>query len=72
MGGIKEFVENINSAKNPMYEQVFYCEGTYNNIMVEVAFQHSDSFNEVNYSYVNNINTVDGGTHIQGFRNCSY
>lgn len=68
LGGIKEFVENINAPKNPMYEQVFYCEGNYNDIMVEVAFQHTDSFNEVNYSYVNNINTVDGGTHIQGFR----
>ena len=68
LGGIKEFVENINAPKNPMYEQVFYCEGSYNDIMVEVAFQHTDSFNEVNYSYVNNINTVDGGTHIQGFR----
>lgn len=68
MGGIKEFVENINSSKTPMYEEIFYCEGSYNNIAVEVAFQHSDSFNEVNYSYVNNINTIDGGTHIQGFR----
>lgn len=68
LGGIKEFVENINAPKNPIYEQVFYCEGNYNDIMVEVAFQHTDSFNEVNYSYVNNINTVDGGTHIQGFR----
>lgn len=68
MGGIKEFVENINLSKTPMYEEIFYCEGSYNNIAVEVAFQHSDSFNEINYSYVNNINTIDGGTHIQGFR----
>lgn len=68
LGGIKEFVQNINSSKTPMYEEIFYCEGTYNNIAVEIAFQHSDSYNEVNYSYVNNINTVDGGTHIQGFR----
>lgn len=68
MGGIKEFVQNINESKTPIYENIFYCEGTYNNIAVEVAFQHTDSFNEVNYSYVNNINTVDGGTHIQGFR----
>lgn len=68
LGGIKEFVQNINESKTPMYEEIFYCEGTYNNIAVEVAFQHSDSYNEVNYSYVNNINTIDGGTHIQGFR----
>ncbi len=68
MGGIKEFVHNINASKTPMYDEIFYCEGVYNNIFVEVAFQHSDSFNEINYSYVNNINTVDGGTHIQGFR----
>lgn len=68
MGGIKEFVQNINASKTPMYDEIFYCEGVYNNILVEVAFQHSDSFNEINYSYVNNINTVDGGTHIQGFR----
>ncbi len=68
LGGIKEFVQNINASKTPMYEEIFYCEGTYNNIAVEIAFQHSDSYNEVNYSYVNNINTIDGGTHIQGFR----
>lgn len=68
MGGIKEFVQNINASKKPMYNEIFYCEGVYNNILVEVAFQHSDSYNEINYSYVNNINTVDGGTHIQGFR----
>ncbi|MDO5389236.1 MAG: DNA topoisomerase (ATP-hydrolyzing) subunit B [Clostridia bacterium] len=68
LGGIKEFVQNINSSKVPMYDEIFYCEGTYNNILVEVAFQHNNSFNEINYSYVNNINTVDGGTHIQGFR----
>ncbi len=68
-GGIKEFVENINSSRESMYDDIFYCEGTYNNIAVEVAFQHSEGFyNEINYSYVNNINTVDGGTHIQGFR----
>lgn len=68
-GGIKEFVENINSSRTPMYDSIFYCEGVYNNIAVEIAFQHSDEYyNETNYSYVNNINTVDGGTHIQGFR----
>lgn len=51
-----------------MYDKIFYCEGKYNDILVEVAFQHNDGYNETNYSYVNNINTTDGGTHIQGFR----
>lgn len=68
LGGIKEFVENINETKTPMYDKIFYCEGKYNDILVEVAFQHNDGYNETNYSYVNNINTIDGGTHIQGFR----
>lgn len=67
-GGIKEFVHHINKTKTPMYEDIFYCEGTKDDVMVEVAFQHNDGFNESNYSYVNNINTVDGGTHVQGFR----
>ncbi len=68
MGGIKEFVHYLNQSKKTMYDEIFYCEGIYNNILVEVAFQHNNSFNEINYSYVNNINTIDGGTHIQGFR----
>ena len=67
-GGIKEFVEYINKNKVPVYDEVFYCEGSKDNILVEVAFQHNDSYLENNYSYVNNINTVDGGTHVAGFR----
>ncbi len=68
MGGIKEFVQHINRNKTPMYDTIFYCEGVKDGIFVEVSFQHNDGFIENNYSYVNNINTVDGGTHVQGFR----
>ncbi|WP_250278099.1 DNA topoisomerase (ATP-hydrolyzing) subunit B [[Clostridium] colinum] len=67
-GGIKEFVGHINKNKMPVYEDIFYCEGTKDNIFVEVAFQHNDGYLENNYSYVNNINTIDGGTHVAGFR----
>ncbi len=67
-GGIKEFVSHINESKTPLYENIFYCEGVKDDIVVEVAFQHNDGYNESNFSYVNNINTVDGGTHVAGFR----
>ncbi|MCD7777823.1 MAG: DNA topoisomerase (ATP-hydrolyzing) subunit B [Clostridiales bacterium] len=68
-GGIKEFVHHINKdIKTPVYDDIFYCEGTKDDIIVEVAFQHNDGYIENNYSYVNNINTVDGGTHVAGFR----
>lgn len=67
-GGIREFVSYINKNKLPIYEEVFYCEGSKDNILVEVAFQHNDGYLENNYSYVNNINTIDGGTHVAGFR----
>ena len=56
-GGIKEFVQYLNRSKTPLYENIIYCEGTVNNISVEVAFQHNDDYNESIYSFVNNINT---------------
>ena len=68
-GGIKEFVSYINKSKTPLYDSIIYCEGKKDNILVEVALQHNDSYNESIYSFVNNINTPEGGTHLTGFRN---
>lgn len=68
-GGIKEFVAYLNSSSEALYENVIYCEGTKDNIYVEVAFQHNDSYVENCYSFVNNIITPEGGTHLIGFRN---
>lgn len=68
-GGIKEFVAHINQNKTPIFEDVFYCEGIEEGVMVEVAFQYNDGYAETSFSFVNNINTVDGGTHLAGFRN---
>ena len=68
-GGIKEFVTYLNKGKTPLYEEVLYFEGTRNGVYVEVAIQHNDSFNESTYSFVNNITTPEGGTHLAGFRN---
>nr|WP_300838159.1 DNA topoisomerase (ATP-hydrolyzing) subunit B [uncultured Acetatifactor sp.] len=68
-GGIKEFVSYLNKNKAPLYENILYFEGQKNNVYVEVSFQHNDSFNESVFSFVNNINTPEGGTHLQGFRN---
>ncbi len=67
-GGIKEFVQYLNRHKTPLYEKVIYCEGMKNDVMVEVALQHNDSYNESTYSFVNNIVTPDGGTHLTGFK----
>jgi DNA gyrase subunit B len=67
-GGIKEFVTYLNKGKTALYPQVIYCEGTRNDIYAEVAIQHNDSFNESTYSFVNNIITPEGGTHMAGFR----
>ena len=68
-GGIKEFVFYLNKSKTPLYENVMYFEGSKNNVYVEVAMQHNDSYVESVYSFVNNINTPEGGTHLVGFRN---
>ena len=68
-GGIKEFVTYLNKSKEALYSDVMYFEGTKNGVYVEVALQHNDSYNESVYSFVNNINTPEGGTHLVGFRN---
>lgn len=67
-GGIKEFVQYLNRGKQPLYPEVIYCEGTKNGVLVEVAMQHNDSFNDSSYSFVNNIITPEGGTHVAGFK----
>ena len=68
-GGIKEFVTYLNKSKTPLYNDIMYFEGKKNNVYVEVAMQHNDSYTESSYSFVNNINTPEGGTHLVGFRN---
>ncbi len=68
-GGIKEFVEYLNKSKEVLYDEIMYFEGKKNNVYVEVAMQHNDAYNESVYTFVNNINTPEGGTHLVGFRN---
>ena len=68
-GGIKEFVRYLNKSKTALYEDIIYCEGNVNNVAVEVAMQHNDSYSDNTYGFVNNITTPEGGTHIVGFRN---
>ncbi len=68
-GGIKEFVKYLNKSTTSLYDDIIYCEGSRGNVYVEVAMQHNDSYNESSYSFVNNINTPEGGTHLTGFRN---
>ena len=68
-GGIKEFVTYLNKSKEALYPEVIYCEGEKNGVFVEVAMQHNDAYNEATYSFVNNIITPEGGTHLAGFRN---
>ncbi len=67
-GGIKEFVNYLNRGKEPLYGDVIYCEGEKDGVYVEVAFQHNDAYNENCLSFVNNIITPEGGTHLAGFR----
>ncbi len=68
-GGIKEFVTYLNKSKEALYPDVIYCEGKRDKVYVEVAFQHNDGYNDGTYSFVNNIITPEGGTHLAGFRN---
>ncbi|GAA6375498.1 DNA topoisomerase (ATP-hydrolyzing) subunit B [Firmicutes bacterium i23-0019-B6] len=68
-GGIKEFVTYLNKSKTPLYDQIIYCEGMKDNVYVEVAMQHNDSYSDNTYGFVNNITTPEGGTHVVGFRN---
>lgn len=68
-GGIKEFVTYLNKGKTPIYPEVIYCEGSKDNVYVEVAMQHNDGYTEGSYSFVNNITTPEGGTHLTGFKN---
>ena len=67
-GGIREFVTYLNRGDKPIYDDVIYCEGSVNDVIVEVAMQHNDAYNEKCYGFVNNINTPEGGTHIEGFK----
>lgn len=67
-GGIREFVTYLNRHKTALYDKVIYCEGAKDDIVVEVALQHNDSYNEVTLSFVNNINTPEGGMHLTGFK----
>ena len=68
-GGIQEFVQYLNKSTTPLYDDIIYCEGIRDGVQVEVAFQHNDSYYENCYSFVNNINTHEGGTHLAGFKN---
>ncbi len=68
-GGIREYVEYLNRHKDPLYPEIIYCEGTKDNVYVEVALQHNSTYTEGCYSFVNNITTPEGGTHLAGFKN---
>ncbi len=68
-GGIKEYVEYLNKHKDPLYPEIIYCEGQKENVYVEVAMQHNSTYTEGIYSFVNNITTPEGGTHLAGFKN---
>ena len=68
-GGIKEYVQYLNKGRTVLYDEIIYCEGTKNEVIVEVAMQHNDGYNEGCYSFVNNITTPEGGTHLVGFKN---
>ena len=67
-GGIKEFVHFLNHSRQPLYDTIFYASGKKDGVLVEVAFQHNDGYTESIFTFVNNINTPDGGTHLVGFK----
>ena len=67
-GGIREYVAYLNKANTPLYDEIIYCEGEKDGVLVEVALQHNDGYNENGYSFVNNITTPEGGTHLVGMR----
>ena len=67
-GGIREFVQYINRGNTPHYEEIMYFEGEKNHVLVEVSMQHNDGYNESIYTFVNNVNTPEGGTHLEGFK----
>lgn len=68
-GGIKEFVTYLNKGKTALYDDIIFCEGERDGVYVEVAMQHNDAYTEGSYSFVNNITTPEGGTHLTGFKN---
>lgn len=68
-GGIKEYVDYLNRHKDPLYSEIIYCEGKKDDVYIEVAMQHNNSYTEGCYSFVNNITTPEGGTHLAGFKN---
>ena len=68
-GGIKEYVQYLNKNKEPLYDDIIYCEGQKGDVYVEVSFQHNSGYTEGCYSFVNNITTPEGGTHLAGFKN---
>ena len=68
VGGIREYVAYLNKANTPLYDEIIYCEGEKDGVLVEVALQHNDGYNENVYSFVNNITTPEGGTHLVGMR----
>ena len=68
-GGIRQFVEHINKNRTPLTDLIFYCESSREDVLVEVSLQYNDGFAESTHTFVNNINTIDGGTHLAGFRN---
>ena len=68
-GGIREYVAYLNRSKTPLYSEILYFDGTKNNVYVEVSMQHNDAYNVSEYSFVNNINTPEGGMHLTGFHN---